>query len=69
MSQAPTSIRQRLGSKQFIVTMTGMFLMTYATVQGVNVVPLSTVIIMAIGGHAGVNAIERRQTNAEAPKV
>lgn len=60
MTEQP-STRQKLTSRQFLITMTGMGLMTWATLAGANVVPLSTVVVVAITGQAGVNAMERKK--------
>ena len=55
------STLRRWSSRQFVITMTGMALMFAATWHGGELVPLSTVIVVAITGQAGINAMERRK--------
>lgn len=52
---------QRWTSRQFIVTLVGMGLMFWATMAGKDVGPLSAVVMVAIGGAAGINWQERKQ--------
>lgn len=51
----------RWTSRQFIVTLVGMGLMFWATMHDKDVGPLSAVVMVAIGGAAGVNYSERKK--------
>ena len=53
------TLRERLTSKQFIVTLIGMGLVFWATMHGKEVMHLAGVVVVAITGAAGVNWKER----------
>lgn len=55
----------RWTSRQFIVTLVGMGLCFWATMESKNVGPLSGVVIVAITGAAGVNWQERKHQDQD----
>lgn len=56
-----TPILRKWTSRQFLVTLIGMGLVFAATWGGKEVTPLSTVVIVAITGAAGINYAERKR--------
>ena len=52
---------RRLTSRQFLVTVLALILMYRATMAGADVGPFATVASIAIGGHAGLNIMERKK--------
>ena len=54
-------VLRKWSSRQFLTTLAGMLLVFIATMYGKEVTQLSTVVVVAITGSAGVNALERKK--------